>query len=171
MRMPVFSRHQPVLQQSERVFEQRQKIDGSELILLASGVSQKIGNDAVQPLRLPGHDLQQLAMLIAQVGNAGKHAHRAGNRSQRIADLVRDGGSQPAHGRQPVLNAQIPLQTPDFSQIIEGVDVAHRFPAGNRERGGHHPKSLAETVRRHKAHFAVGAFRIDAWATGQERAG
>ena len=66
-----------------------------------------------------------------------------------------------AHSRQPVLNPQIPLQAPDFGQIVEGVDVANVIPAGDRERGRRHPKGLAETIRRHKAHFPVGAVRID----------
>ncbi len=114
--------------------------------MLASRVSQKVCDDAVQPVRLAHYDLQQLAVLVAQVGNTGKHAHRAGNRSQRVADFVGDGCGQPAHRREAVLNAQIPLQPPNFSEVVEGINVAHRLPAGNREGSRHHSKSLAEAV-------------------------
>src|SRR6266478_1522552 len=63
-------RYQPMFQQGERVFNQRQKIDRGELILLAPGVRQKIGNNAVQPFRLTYHNLQQLAVFVAQIGDA-----------------------------------------------------------------------------------------------------
>ena len=73
----------------------------------------------------------KLAMLVAQIGNPGEHAYRAGNRSQRIADFMRDGRRQPAHGREPVLHADFPFQPPDFGQVVEGIDVANRLPAGD----------------------------------------
>ena len=97
-------RDQPVLQQGKGVFEQRQEIYVGELILLASGIAQKVCDDAVQTLGLTHHNLQQLAMLVAKVGNTGQHAHGAGDRSQRITDLVRDRRRQPTHRRQAVLN-------------------------------------------------------------------
>ena len=128
------SGHQAVLQQSERVFQQGQQIDSGELILLAPGVSQKVCDDAVQPFRFPGHNLQQLAVFVAEIGNPGKHADGAGNRSQRIADFMRDRRRQPSHGRQPVLDAQVPLQAPDFGQVIEGINVAQSSSVRGRRR-------------------------------------
>ena len=113
-----------VIHERERVFEQLDQISLVEVILLGAGVGQEVGDDAVQPLRFAGHDVEQPAVLFVHLGNAGKHADRAGNGSQRIADLVRDGGSQPADGGQAVLHAHFALQSADLGEIVERIDVA-----------------------------------------------
>ena len=149
--MPRVLRRQPVLQQGERVLEQWHQINVGELILLAARIRQKIGDDAVQPFRLPGHNLQKLTMFVAQVGDLGKHAYRTGNRSQRIADFVRDGRRQTSHCGKPVLNTQIPLQAPNFSEVIEGINVAHVSPPGTEAVTRSHEKSCGSRSRRQTA--------------------
>ena len=69
-----------------------------------------------------------------------------------------DRRSQTADGREAVLNAQIPLQAPDFGQVIEGVNESHCRPARDRERTRHDPQSLTETVRGDETHFPVCTF-------------
>ena len=144
----------------------------SKSILLAARVGQEIGDDVVQPLRFAGHDLQQLALFVGQVGHAGKHADRTGNRGQRIADLVGDGGRQPADRRQTVLHAHFALQAADFGQIVEGVDVAQRCrDPGTVSAETDHTECLAKAVGRGEADFAVRALRSDDAAGDRERAG
>src|SRR6266849_2498412 len=60
-------RLQPVSQQGQRVFEQRNHVHVGKAILLGARIGQKVGDDVVQALRLAGHNLQQAAMLVAEV--------------------------------------------------------------------------------------------------------
>src|ERR1700690_4103130 len=104
-------RSQPMFEQGEGVVQQRHQIHGGKLVLLAARIRQEVGNDAVEALGLAGHNAQQLPMLFAQVWNAREQPHGAGDRGQRIADFMRDGRGQAAHGGKPVLHANFAFQT------------------------------------------------------------
>ena len=148
-----------------------------KLVLLAAGVREEIGDDVVQAFGFAGDDLQQLAVFVAQVGDAGQHADRAGNRSQRIADLVGDGGRQAPHGGQAVLHADFALQTADFGEIVESVDVSRCVLRPGTEGVRHcDAKGFAEAVGSDEAHFSVGASESTvgsgsrkSWLTGWPR--
>ena len=103
-------------------------------------------------------------MLLAHLRDAGEHADRTGDRSQRIADFMSDGGGQPAHGCQAILHADFPLQSPDLGEIIEGIDVAQRSALRHGEGSHSHPNRFAEASRRVEANFGVGLLRF---AVGQ----
>ncbi len=150
-------RNQAVLKQGERVLKQWDQVCLHELVPLAAGISQEVGNDAIQPLRFSGHDLQQLLVVIAEFGNSREHADRTRNRGERVADLVRDGGRQPPDSGQPVLHPDLPFQTPDFRQIIEGVHVTEDAAVRDGKGRDHHPESLAKGIGRDEAHLSVGA--------------
>ena len=78
--------------------------------------------------RRPYFSTEQAAMILAHFGDAGKHADRTRDRSQRIADFVRDSRGQAADSGQAVLHAYFTLQAPNFGEIVEHVDVS-QFPA------------------------------------------
>ena len=138
--------------------------------MLAARVGQEISDDAVQPLRLASDDLQQLAVLFAEVGNAGKHAHRTGDGGERIADFVSDGCRQTPDRRQAVLHAHIPLQTPDFGQVIEGIDVTECCPGpGTASAQRHDPKGLAKTRPRSQNELRHGPARSRRLGNGSRK--
>src|SRR5208282_2953328 len=62
-----------VFQQSERVFEQGNEIHPFEAILLAPGIRQKIGNDAIETIGLAYHDLQKVPLFGIQGGRIRQH--------------------------------------------------------------------------------------------------
>ena len=142
--------------EGECVLEQSHQVGLFEVILFAAGVSQKVGDDAVQALRFPGHDLEQVPVLLAHFGDAGKHADRTGDGGERIADFVGDGRRQPAHGCQAVLHADFALQSPDLGEIIERVDVAQRTALRPVQGGYSYSDRLAEGSNRVEANFGVG---------------
>ena len=117
-----------------------------EVILLAARVCQEIGDDAVQPLRFPGHNVEQATVILIHLRHAREHADRAGNGSQRIADLVRDGRRQPAHRRQAVLHADFALQAANLCQVVENVDVTQIAALRHVQGCNPHPQRLAESV-------------------------
>src|SRR3984957_10959382 len=109
---PGFFRGHAVVHQRKGVFDQLDQIRSDEVVLLGTGVSQKIGNDAVQSLRLAGHNPQQVPVLFVHFWNAREHAHRPSDRSQRIPNFMRDSGGQPAYGGEPLPPAPFPLPAP-----------------------------------------------------------
>ena len=60
-------RSQTMFEQGQRVFEKGKQIHLGEAVLASARIGEKIGNDGVEALRLPGHNLQQLSMLIPQM--------------------------------------------------------------------------------------------------------
>ena len=99
-------------------------VDLVKAILLGARVGEEVGNDAVQTLRLTGHDLEQVPVLLVHFRDARKHTHRARNRSQRVANFVCDGRGQPSHRSQAVLHAHFALQAAYLSQIIQRVNIS-----------------------------------------------
>ena len=107
-------RGHPVLHQGERILHERQQVDSIEVILLAAGVSQEVGDDIVQPPRFAGHNFEQFSMLLAHLRCRRKHTDGSCNGSEWIADFMRNRRCQASHGSQTVLHANFPLQTPDL---------------------------------------------------------
>jgi len=100
------------------------------VVLLGPGIIQEIGDDAVQPLGFPGHDVEQAAVLLIHLRYTGEHADRAGNGSQRIPDFMGDGSRQPPHGRQAVLHAHFTLQPADLGEIVENINTSRSPRSG-----------------------------------------
>src|SRR5258708_323798 len=132
---PRFRSHEPALygdagiahghamsDQSKRIFQQSNQIGFVKVIFLATRISQKIGDDPVQPPRFPGNDVEQPAVLIAQFRYAGEHADRTGNGSKGIANLVGNSRRQSTYGGQAVLHADFALQSPDLGQVLQSVE-------------------------------------------------
>src|ERR1700733_15255563 len=111
-----FRRH-AVIHKRQRIFDELDEIDLVKMILLGTRIGQEVGNDAVQTLRLAGHDVEQAAMILIHLGDAGEHADRTGDGGQRIADFVGDGCGQPADGGQTVLHSYFALQPSNLGEI------------------------------------------------------
>ncbi len=126
-----------------------------EVILLAAGVSEKVGDDAVQALRFAGDNFEEVPVLLAHFGDAGKHADRTSDGGEWIADFVGDGRRQPAHGCQAVLHADFALQSADLGEIIEDVDVAQRTALRSVQGGYSHSNRSAEASHRVEANFGM----------------
>ena len=103
-----------MFEQGKRIFQQGQQIDLAKLVLFAAGIRQEVRNDVIQPIGLPGHNLQQLAMLFIERGNAREHGHGPGDRSEGITNFVRDSGRQASDCCEPVVHANFPLQAADL---------------------------------------------------------
>jgi len=66
----------------------------------------------------------QLRLLAVQRQLLAEDLHRAGNRRQRVADLVGNPRRHLADGRQPLLHARVALQTPDRCDVLEREEEA-----------------------------------------------
>src|SRR5579872_3499544 len=91
---PGFLGRHAVVHERQGIFDELDEVDPVEMILLSARVGQEVGNDAVQALRLAGHNVEQAAMVLIHLGDAGKHADRTGDGSEGITDFMRDGSSQ-----------------------------------------------------------------------------
>src|SRR6516225_9910570 len=94
-------------------------------------------------------------MLIVEVRYLRKQTGTPGNRGQRIADLVGDGGRKSAHGSQPVLDSDLALKTPNLRQIVECVHISHRTATGYGQLRRNHAEGLAVLIRSDEAQLAV----------------
>ena len=106
----IFRSH-AVAHQGQSVLQQRHQVGFFEAILLAAGIREEVGDDAVKALRFPGNNIEQLAVLGAHLRNTGEHADRTGDGSERIADFVRNGSRQTPYGGEAILHAHFTLQT------------------------------------------------------------
>src|SRR5208337_1806669 len=97
-----------------------------------------------------------MALLRIQGGRIRQHADRAGNRSQGIADFVRDGSSQAADGSQAILHAHLAFQAADLGEVVKGINKAQVFRRAHVEGGYQDPKRLAEAVSGQVADFGIG---------------
>ena len=69
----LFGRH-AVVHQDQRIFYEANQVDSVELKFLGSRIGEEIGDDGIQPLRLPGHDVEQAAVIFVHLRKAGEHA-------------------------------------------------------------------------------------------------
>ena len=156
MRMPVFSATRRC---SSRVSVSSSSGNRSTLAncIACRGSKPEIGNDAVQPVGLADDDLQnwRCSSLRSAIPDSMLTEPAIEVSGLRISCAIAAASRPTAASRSCMRN--FPLQTPDFGQIVKRVNAAHGAAAGDGQRGSHHPKCLAETIRRYEAHFAVGA--------------
>src|SRR6202158_2175502 len=159
---PGILRRHTMLHQRQRILDELHQVDFVEVILFGARISEEISDDAVQTLRLAGHNVEQAAVILVQFGDAGKHADGTGNRSQRIADFMGDGRGQPADSGQAILHPHFALQTPDFGEIVENVNVPQIAALRHRQGCHPNPNRLAEFRRRIETYLAVRLLRFHA---------
>ncbi len=155
-----FLRRHAVIHQRQSIFDELDQVHFVKMILLGTRIGQKVGDDAVEPLRLTSHNVEQAAMIVIHLWDTGKHADRPCNGSKRISNFVRDGSSQSADRSQPVLGSHFALQAPNLGEIVKNVDVS-QFPALRHGQGCHpHPNRLAELRGSIKTYLAVSLLRF-----------
>ena len=74
---------------------------------------------------------------------------------------MRDRSRQPSHRCQTILHAHFALQSPDFGQIIQRVDVTDGAVIGHRKLRNPDPESFVKVGSGCGTYFAVGPLR--AW--------
>ena len=92
--------------------------------LARAGEAQEPLDGAVEAVALLEQDLDQLALRGIAVDAAGEHLHRARDRRQRVADLVRQARRELAHRDHAVLHPQLLLDAPPAGEVLEDDDVA-----------------------------------------------
>jgi hypothetical protein len=100
-------------------------------------------------------------MFAIDVRNSGEHADRPCDGSQWITDFVGDGRGQSSYSSEAVLHADFALQTPDFGEVVESVDVSEDAALGHGQRCSAHTQCLAKLRRGVKAHFGMRLLRIN----------
>src|SRR5258706_9614479 len=151
----IFDGH-AVAHEGKRVFQQNHQVGLIEVILLAAGVGEKVGDNSVQALRFASHDIEQVPVFLAHLGYARKHADRTGDGREWIADLVSDGCRQPAHRCQAVLHADFALQTPNLGEVIQCIDVAQQTALRHVQGGYSYANRLAECCLRVETNLRMG---------------
>src|ERR1700688_832511 len=157
---PGFFRRHTMLHERQRILDEVHQVDFVEVILLGARISEEISDDAVQTLRLAGHNVEQAAVILVHFREAGKHSDRTRHGCQRIADFMRDGRRQPADSGQAVLHSHFALQTPDFGEIVENVNVPQIAALRHRQGCHPNPNRLAEFRRRIETYLAVRLLRF-----------
>ena len=92
--------------------------------LARPGEAQEALDRAVEPVALFEQDVDQAALRGVAGQRARQHLHRAGDRRQRVADLVRQAGGELADRGHAVLHPQLFLHPTPAGQVLEDQDVA-----------------------------------------------
>ena len=99
-------------------------------------------------------------MVFVHLRDAGKHADRAGNGSERVADFMSNRGGQPPYRCQTVLHANFALQAANLGEIVEYVDIS-QLAALRHGQGSHADANrFAEFVGGVEAHLTMILIRL-----------
>ena len=72
-------RRHAMFEQDQSVFQKGDQIHICELVLFVARVRQKISDNAVEPLRFTSNNLQQAAVIVAEVRHFRKQTSRTGD--------------------------------------------------------------------------------------------
>ena len=101
--------------------QDRAHVDCRNRRTLRPRVREERSNRVVQPLRLFEHDVHQLRLIAGERQFLTQHLDRSRHRRQRVADLVRDAGRHLAHGREPLLHADVAFELLDRGHVLESL--------------------------------------------------
>ncbi len=125
------------LHQHERFLQQSADVFFLERVGLLPGIVQEIRDDVVQAFGFPADDADQVLLVFLKGHEPPKFLHSAGDGSERLANLVSNGGGEAPDGSHAFLGGDFLLQVAKFRQIlkIEDVPAAGSIARAKRRNG------------------------------------